>query len=308
MIRVGYACINLSLEASTNSTTRLALIGDRERWLAPCHRNLASMATILDFNARHGLNFRVGSQMIPFASHGSLPHDWERLFAKDLGRLGAAARRSQIRLSIHPGQYCIPGSPRSEVVESSLAELRYSARLLDLLGEEDGVVVVHMGGQYGDFEATRQRTIANLRGETEILRHLAFEHDDRIWPAHEVLPVCDQLGVPLIVDNLHYQLLPGKLEWRSLLFEAVARWRGRRPKFHLSSQAAGKRAGAHADRIAPDDIRMFCEVLPCRDYDLMVEAKDKEQAALEVQRSLLEWGYEVRAAQPTLSPAGIPGR
>ncbi len=306
MIRIGYACINLSLEASTNSTTRLALIGDRERWLAPCQRNLQAMASILQFNGEHGLNFRVGSQMVPFASHPSLPHDWEALFATELRALGAAAREKGVRLSMHPGQYCIPGSPRSEVVESSLAELRYSARLLQILGEEEGVVVVHMGGQYGDFEATRQRTIANLRGEHDILRYLAFEHDDRIWPAHEVLPVCDQLGVPLIVDNLHYQMLPGKLEWRSLLFEAIARWRGRRPKFHLSSQAPGKRPGAHSDRIAEDDIRMFSEVVPCREYDLMVEAKDKEQAALEVQARLREWGCDVLSPHTNPSPTGTP--
>lgn len=306
MIRIGYACINLSLEASTNGTTRLALIGDRERWIAPCQRNLQAMKAILPFNGEHGLNFRIGSQMVPFASHAALPHDWESLLGADLRALGAQAKDLGIRLSMHPGQYCIPGSPRPEVVESSLAELRYSARLLHLMGVDDGVVVVHMGGQYGDFEATRQRTVANLRGEHDILRYLAFEHDDRIWAAHDVLPVCDQLGIPLIVDNLHYQMLPGKLEWRSLLFEAIARWRGRRPKFHLSSQASGKRPGAHSDRISDEDIKMFSEVMPCQDYDLMVEAKEKELAALEVQRKLLDWGCPVLAPHPILSPTGTP--
>lgn len=294
VIHLGYACINLTLEASTNSTTRLALIGDRDRWLAPCHRNLDGMERILEFNGQHGLSFRVGSGMVPFASHPTLVYDWLALLKTDLERLGRRARQLGIRLSMHPGQYCIPGSPRPEVVEASLAELRYSATLLQTMGVEDGVIVVHMGGQYGDFEATRQRTVANLRGETDVLSFLAFEHDDRIWPAEEVLPVCDALGLPLIADNLHHQLLPGRLSWSEVLREARVRWGSRRPKFHLSSQAEGKRAGAHAEFISEQDVRGFVEVLGDADYDLMVEAKEKERAALRVQGWLADWGLSVR--------------
>lgn len=294
VIHLGYACINLTLEASTNSTTRLALIGDRDRWLAPCQRNLDGMERILEFNGQHGLSFRVGSGMVPFASHPTLVYDWLALLKTDLERLGRRARQLGIRLSMHPGQYCIPGSPRPEVVEASLAELRYSATLLQTMGVEDGVIVVHMGGQYGDFEATRQRTVANLRGETDVLSFLAFEHDDRIWPAEEVLPVCDALGLPLIADNLHHQLLPGRLSWSEVLREARVRWGSRRPKFHLSSQAEGKRAGAHAEFISEQDVRGFVEVLGDADYDLMVEAKEKERAALRVQGWLADWGLSVR--------------
>lgn len=298
MIHVGYACINLTLEAGTNGTTRLALIGDRERWLAPCQRNLEALERILEFNAQHGLSFRVGSGMVPFASHQRLEHPWESLLGDPLRRLGQRARELGIRLSMHPGQYCIPGSPRPEVVESSLAELRYSAQLLNLMGADDGVIVVHMGGQYGDFEATRRRTVAHLRGETEVLSLLAFEHDDRVWPAQEVLPACDALGLPLIADNLHHRLLPGTMAWPEVVREALARWGARRPKLHLSSQAEGKRLGAHADLIAAEDLRNAVECLGQGDYDLMVEAKLKEQAALLVQRELTSLGLQVRLRAP----------
>lgn len=286
MIRLGYACINLTLEASTNSTTRLALIGERDRWLAACRRNIEGMERILEFNGQHGLNFRVGSSMVPFASHPALSHDWVQLLGPELRRLGQRAQDLGIRLSMHPGQYCIPGSPRSDVVEAALSELRYSATLLRLFGTPDPVIVVHMGGQYGDFAATRKRTMTNLRGEAEVLSMLAFEHDDKVWPAEEVLPVCDALSLPLIADNLHHQALPGKMSWKDLLKEARASWSGRRPKFHLSSQAEGKRVGAHAQLISQSDIAMFIEELGDGDYDLMVEAKEKERAALGVRAIL----------------------
>ena len=286
MIRLGYACINLTLEASTNSTTRLALIDERDRWLAACRRNIEGMEQILEFNGQHGLNFRVGSSMVPFASHPALSHDWVQLLGPDLKRLGQRAQDLGIRLSMHPGQYCIPGSPRTEVVEAALRELRYSATLLRLFGTPDPVIVVHMGGQYGDFAATRERTVTNLRGESEVLSMLAFEHDDKVWPAEEVLPVCQELGLPLIADNLHHQALPGKMSWKELLREARASWGDRRPKFHLSSQAEAKKVGAHADLILAKDVAMYIEDLGEGDYDLMVEAKEKERAALAVRELL----------------------
>lgn len=286
MIRLGYACINLTLEASTNSTTRLALIDERDRWLAACQRNIEGMERILEFNGQHGLNFRVGSSMVPFASHPALSHDWVQLLGPDLKRLGQRAQDLGIRLSMHPGQYCIPGSPRTEVVEAALRELRYSATLLRLFGTPDPVIVVHMGGQYGDFAATRERTVTNLRGESEVLSMLAFEHDDKVWPAEEVLPVCQELGLPLIADNLHHQALPGKMSWKELLREARASWGDRRPKFHLSSQAEAKKVGAHADLILAKDVAMYIEDLGEGDYDLMVEAKEKERAALAVRELL----------------------
>jgi UV-endonuclease UvdE len=67
-------------------------------------------------------------------------HDDELREARALaGALG-------ICLSIHPGQFIQPGSPKPGVSERSLDELRYVARVFDLLGGPDPVLVLHMGG------------------------------------------------------------------------------------------------------------------------------------------------------------------
>ncbi len=174
MIRVGYPCENLTLGATTNRTLRLAALGP-ERVQAKAEENLKDLERMLRFNAEHGLGLlRIGQHLIPFASHPRFPYDWKEAHGAGLRRLGGLARALGQRLSMHPGQYVNPGSPDPQVVERSLAELRYSAQVLSLLGAEDGVLVLHLGGAYGDREGALGRFVANLRGEGEVLRYLAL--------------------------------------------------------------------------------------------------------------------------------------
>ena len=42
---------------------------------------------------------------------------------------------------MHPGQYIQPGSPKPDVAQRSLIELRYVARILNLIGSSDSVLV-----------------------------------------------------------------------------------------------------------------------------------------------------------------------
>ena len=76
----------------------------------------------------------------------------------------------------------------------------------------DPVIVIHLGGAYEDREASVNRFVDVLRDETEILRSLALENDERVWNAAEVLDAAERLGVAgvgVIVDNLHHALNPG---------------------------------------------------------------------------------------------------
>jgi UV DNA damage endonuclease len=191
--------------------------------------------------------------------------------------LGELAKGLGIRLSMHPGQFVNPASPSRDVVERSLAELRYSATVLQLLNADDGVLVLHLGGVYGDRNAAMRRFVRALKGEKDILKFLALENDERFWTVRDVLQVAERLGVPVIVDTLHHALNPDGWSLRKALDEALPTWGDRRPKVHLSSQDPTKRLGAHAFSVHPDDFRQLMEALDGRDADVMVEAKGKEQ-------------------------------
>jgi UV DNA damage endonuclease len=281
VILLGYPAQNLTLQATTNRTLRLASLSDVERLERLVRENITDLKTILRWNADHGVGlFRMGQNLIPFASHPAFPYDWEAEHGDDLREAGELARDLGIRLSMHPGQYIHPGSPKPEVVERSLAELHYVTGVLDLLGNPDGVTVLHMGGAYEDKPASVERFIQAIRPEAGILRYLALENDERVWAVAEVVATARALGIPAIMDVFHHGLNPGGLTLEEALGLSLPSWepRGVRPKLHLSSQDPDKQTGAHAYYVDARDWETLVGALGGREADVMVEAKGKEYA------------------------------
>ncbi len=283
MIRIGYPTQNLTIPASTNRTLRLASLSDEEKVRGLVRENLAGLRKILEWNARHQVGlFRIGQSLIPFASHPAFPYDWEVEHGDALREVGELARKLGIRLSMHPGQYIQPGSLKLEVAERSLVELRYVARVFDLIGSRDSVLVLHMGGAYEDRTTTVRRFVEKLLSESSVLRYLALENDERIWTAEEIVTTATALGVPAITDTLHHALNAGGLSLREALELSLPTWsvRDGRPKPHLSSQDPAKQPGAHSYTIDLGDWDALVDALERQDADVMVEAKGKEQALI----------------------------
>ena len=281
VIQLGYPTQNLTLQASTNRTLRLASLVDVEKVKGLVRENIADLKRILRWNAEHGVGlFRMGQNLIPFASHPAFPYEWETEHGETLREAGELARDLGIRLSMHPGQYINPGSPKPDVVQRSLTELRYVARVFDFVGSSDSVAVLHMGGAHADKQGSAARFIEVMRSEARILHYLALENDERVWTVAEVTRTANALGIPAITDAFHHDLNPGGLTLKEALDLSLPTWapRGVRPKLHLSSQDPAKQAGAHAYSVDSRDWQALLGVIGGRDVDVMVEAKGKEYA------------------------------
>lgn len=301
--RIGYACNCLSIGLTASHTCRVA--GATSRRLEELTAtNLAELEQILLWNERNGVEvFRIGSSLVPLASHPVNRTRWWRTFGRDLGRLGVIAARSRQRLSFHPSPAGASlSTARPEVREAAVAELRYATRALDLLGAgPEARVVLHLGGAAPDrptaLDAARRFLDAMA---DDARRRIAVEHDDRIWTAREVLPLAREAGLPMVADTLHHAVLPSDppLTTAELLEAAGETWRalGLRPKHHVASQRDGARPGAHADLIRPADWRAAVAALP-EPVDLMLEAKEKDRALLELRRRGLARGERVAAGR-----------
>ena len=168
MIRLGYACVNLSLGQKLRGL-RLATLRAQGPgyWQQIVDENLELLARILRWNRAHQiLVFRLSSDLVPLGSHAEADLTQLRFArAREIAELAQG-----MRLSMHPGQYTLP-SASGQVWENSVRDLCYHAFLLELLGQTQGDIVLHGGGVYGDRAASAERIRAHLLDLPDPVRH-----------------------------------------------------------------------------------------------------------------------------------------
>ncbi|RKD34266.1 hypothetical protein BET03_00080 [Thermohalobacter berrensis] len=111
-IRIGYACINLSIDAKTNKRCLLKnATEDRLRELIS--ENLNGLKKVLKYNIDKGISlYRITSDIIPFGSHPINEIEWWNDFKDDLIEIKKLIRKGNMRVSMHPGQYTVLNSPK----------------------------------------------------------------------------------------------------------------------------------------------------------------------------------------------------
>lgn len=191
-------------------------------------------------------------------------------------------------------------------MDSAIRDLAYHDEMLSLLKlpeqqDRDAIMIIHMGGVFGDKTATLERFRTNYAQLPESIKaRLVLENDDVSWSVHDLLPVCEELNIPLVLDFHHHNIVFDSSKVREgtldisqpeLMNRILATWRRKniRPKMHYSEPTAGA--------VTPRDRRKHSPRVmtlpPCPpDMDLMIEAKDKEQAVFELMRTFKLPGFE----------------
>ncbi|KAM4066373.1 UV-endonuclease uvdE domain-containing protein [Hirsutella rhossiliensis] len=306
--RLGYACLNTYLRAANppvfcSRTCRLTSIlehrhplldpsqpehatknrpdksqpADVKRGLAYMQdigfANAADIVKMIRWNDNHKEH---GYRLAPFASGV-------------LAKAGRVAAELGHRLTTHPGQFTQIGSPRPEVVEAAMRDLEYHNEMLSLLKlpdqlNRDAIMILHMGGTYGDKDATLARFRNNYAKLSDgVKRRLALENDDVSWSVHDLLPICEELNIPLVLDFHHHNIVfdpsirEGTHDIVGMYSRIRATWTRKMitQKMHYSEPTAAA--------VTPRDRRKHSPRVktlpPCApDMDLMIEAKDSGAA------------------------------
>lgn len=259
--------------------------------------NLEDLVTMIKWNKDNGIHvFRLSSEMFPHISNPELfkfdeaagreyySLEWAR---EKLGEIGALATELSIRLTFHPGQFNQVGAKDEKVFIKTMVDLNWHARVLEMLGTANAVMVVHGGGTYGDKAATIKRWETNYHRLPEVVkRFLVLENCEKCYSVEDLLPLCKACNIPLVYDTHHYTcytiLHPDEPQppIEDMIPDVLETWkrRGIKPKFHISEQGSG-RCGHHSDYI--QEIPQHVIDIPKKmgiSIDLMVEAKAKEQA------------------------------
>lgn len=165
--------------------------------------------------------------------------------------------------------------------------------------DRDAVMILHMGGTFGDKAATLDRFREHYaKLSSSIKNRLVLENDDVSWTVHDLLPVCQELNIPMVLDFHHHNILfdaekirEGTLDIMNLYPEIKATWtrKGITQKMHYSEPTPAAITPMQRRKHNP---RPFT-LPPCaNDMDLMIEAKDKEQAVFDLMRNFKLPGWD----------------
>ena len=206
---------------------------------------------------------RLGSEML----QGYTEKDWqawwqqadvqrhlERIFAP----IGETARRLDVRLSFHPGQFCVLASENDNIVNRSIEEFEYHADMARWMGYgttfQDFKINVHISGKRGPagIKAALQRLSPEARN------CITIENDEMSWGLNASLELADH--VALVLDLHHHWIRTGEYinSQDDRIKRVVDSWRGVRPVVHYSTSREDVVVG-HTDTVKPDLDQLLAE-------------------------------------------------
>ncbi len=291
-MRLGYASINLSIPSKFR-TCRLQTVEAEgvEKVKELTLHNLGEVLKIVKWNIEHRIGlYRVSSNLVPFGSHPI--HSWRWWEDPEVLQIAAEIKQlrsqHQLRLTVHPGQFTLLTTPNAEVLERSIWDLEYHARLMELL--DGDVIVLHVGGAYGDKEAAKKRFLHHYRElDPSIHKLFCLENDDKTYNLQDVVEISygHSPPIPIIFDIHHHRCNPSSLQLSELLPKVLQSWKQvGRPKVHISSGKTSATDTAHHDYVFEEDFGELLAVMGDYEFDVMLESKKKDISCLRILKHL----------------------
>ncbi len=268
---------------------------------------------------------RISSDLLPAYTHKNWNYFWQqpdvvRYCEENFSAIGDLARTNDVRLSFHPGQFCVLASANDNVVEQSIEEFEYHATMARWMGygttwHDHGFKInVHIAGKRGP-----QGIIDALSKMSPEARNLiTIENEEMSYGLDDCLSISD--NVAIVLDVHHYWVREGAYidPTDDRVKRVVDSWRGIRPTMHYSisredvlvdhcnntkpdlsllieSGHKKQKLRAHSDFYWNNAVNDW--VLTFADkFDIMCESKSKNLASLEFYNNALKTLENKKAA------------
>ena len=183
---------------------------------------------------------RLGSEMLQGYTEKNWKDWWQQQeiqdhCAKIFAPVGEASRKHDVKISFHPGQFCVLSSVTPEIVERSIEEFEYHVDMARWMGFgksfQDGCKInVHISGRQGPDGI--RKALPRLSPEARNL--ITIENDEMGWGLDASLELEKNLA---LVMDIHHHWIRDE-EYIDANDDRVKRvidsWRGQRPTMHYS--------------------------------------------------------------------------
>lgn len=185
---------------------------------------------------------RIGSDVLPVYTESSWSYYWQQPDVKNYAErhfaaVGELARKHDVRLSFHPGQFTVLASASDDIVQRSIEEFEYHVDMARWMGygntwHDHGFKInVHVSGRRGP-----QGIIDVLpRLSPEARNLITIENDENTYGLNEILQL--ENHVALVLDIHHHHIHSGEYICANddRIKRIIDSWRGVRPTIHYST-------------------------------------------------------------------------
>ena len=182
---------------------------------------------------------RLSSDLLPAYTQSDWSYFWRRTDVmaycdRVFSNIGDTARTNGVRLSFHPGQFCVLASESPDIVNRSIEDFEYHADMARWMGYgqtfQDFKINVHISGRAGP-EGIRS---AYKRLTPEARNCITIENEENSWGLDDCLTIGDL--VPIVLDIHHHWIKTGEYiqPVDSRVSRVVDSWRDVRPTMHYS--------------------------------------------------------------------------
>jgi UV DNA damage repair endonuclease len=199
-------------------------------------RLLVERVGALDENLRM---VRLSSDILPVYTHEDWKWFWQQsdvraYLERHFRTVGDVARKNNIRLSMHPGQFTVLASENPNIVDRSIEEFEYHTDMARYMGFgakfQDFKINVHISGKQGP-KGIRS---AYNRLTPEARNCITIENEENAWGLDDCLDLGNIL--PIVLDIHHHWIREREYidPKDSRVLRVIESWRGVRPTLHYS--------------------------------------------------------------------------
>ena len=184
---------------------------------------------------------RLSSDLLPVYTEPNWSYFWcqpdvMNYAEKEFGRVGELARKHDVRLDFHPGQFTVLASENNDIVNRSIEEFEYHVDMARWMGygnawHDHGFTInVHISGRRGP-----EGIVAALKRMTPEARNLiTIENEENAHGLDAILQLQDTCA--LVLDIHHHWVRSGEYIQSddSRVKRIIDSWRGTRPLLHYS--------------------------------------------------------------------------
>jgi len=182
---------------------------------------------------------RISSDILPVYTHADWSYFWRRgdvvaYCERHFREVGDVARRLNVRLSFHPGQFTVLASDNPGIVDRSIEEFEYHADMARYMGYgqqfQDFKINVHIAGRAGPEGI--KRVLPRL--SVEARNCITIENDEISWGVDASLELAKDCA--LVLDIHHNWVHTGEYiqPTDDRCLRIIDSWRGVRPVIHYS--------------------------------------------------------------------------